>query len=406
MKVSILGSTHPGYAIPMEDALLFSGHSAGICYLPDTVETLWNENPEKTMKRIDGNLKSGHHSVFGHVYYNLLIEDCPKILAMILNNEKIYNTSEKSARYTKMRMSEKEQVLYDKWLTIYQQRIQEEYPDFPEKKVEKLAQENARYLISVFTPATTMEYTVSLQQLNYLIYWCHDYIKNKRLLGKFEDKVAESLKDFLNSLPPDCILDNLKDYKGRGFSLFATRTRTEEFGENYSTNYLGSFTQLAQAQRHRTLNYEMSLPSKPCFYTPPIIQGTQFEEEWQKDISSLADSFPQGMLVNINERGTLENFILKCGERLCGAAQLEIAQCTRITLGHYIFDSSQDDIKSILIPISKHCTRCKFLPDFHCTPPAHSAAKNSYPETFNQRPPQAAFFLFTFSFLLYYNFYC
>ena len=377
MKVSILGSTHPGYTIPKEDALLFSGHSAGICYLPDTVETLFSEDPEKTMKRVDGNLKSGHHSVFGHVYYNLLIEDCPKILAMILNNEKIYNTSEKSARYTKMRMSEKEQVLYDKWLKIYQQRIKEEYPDFPEKKVEKLAQENARYLISVFTPATTMEYTVSLQQLNYLIHWCGlyttEFVTSGRKHNNFEVGVCEVLNDFLKSLPlPDVFVTscNLKDYKGRGLSLFATRSRTEEFGENYSVNYAGTFAQLAQAQRHRTLSYEMSLPSKPWFYTPPIIRDTEFEKEWQKDISSLADSFPQGMLVYINERGTLENFVLKCGERLCGAAQLEIARQTEHTLYRYYDEVDNLNIK--LNPLRKlidGCTRCKFLLNFHCTSP-------------------------------------
>ena len=36
------------------------------------------------------------------------------------------------------------------------------------------------------------------------------------------------------------------------------KDRKEEFGENYCTTYLASFAQLAQAQRHRTLIYEMS----------------------------------------------------------------------------------------------------------------------------------------------------
>ena len=35
-------------------------------------------------------------------------------MAMILNNEKEYNTSEKSARYTKMKPSEEEEKLYNK----------------------------------------------------------------------------------------------------------------------------------------------------------------------------------------------------------------------------------------------------------------------------------------------------
>ena len=91
-----------GNVLTKEEALDFSGKSAGICYLPDTLETLFNEPIEKTEKRANMTLKSGHHSVFGHATYNLSLEGIPKIIAMILNNEKIYNTSEKSAKYTKM----------------------------------------------------------------------------------------------------------------------------------------------------------------------------------------------------------------------------------------------------------------------------------------------------------------
>ena len=61
--------------------------------------------------------------------------------------------------------------------------IKEEYPEFDDKKVQKLAQENARYLISVFTPATIMEYTVSFEQLNFIISWFEDYIENEPETG-------------------------------------------------------------------------------------------------------------------------------------------------------------------------------------------------------------------------------
>ena len=75
---------------------------------------------------------------------------------MILNNEKVYNTSEKSARYTKMQPSKEEKELYEKWIEIYKEIcISAKISKNRRKKgSEKLAQENARYLISVFTPAT------------------------------------------------------------------------------------------------------------------------------------------------------------------------------------------------------------------------------------------------------------
>ena len=143
MKINIIASTKVGYELPKDEAVNFSGKSAGICYLPDTLDVLFNEPIEKTEKRANMNIQSGHHSVFGHATYNLSLEGIPKILAMILNNEKVYNTSEKSARYTVMQTSDEEQVLYDKWIEIYKQRITEEYPNFDEKRVKKLAQENA-----------------------------------------------------------------------------------------------------------------------------------------------------------------------------------------------------------------------------------------------------------------------
>lgn len=166
MKIKVIASTKVGYKMPKEEAIDFSGKEAGICYLPDDLEKLFGEDKEKTLKRAQRTLKSGHHSVFGHPTYNLTLEGIPKILAMILNNEKVYNTSEKSARYTKMNPSKEEKELYEKWINIYKEKISVEYPKIDEKRVEKLAQENARYLISIFTPATIMGYTVNFCQLN------------------------------------------------------------------------------------------------------------------------------------------------------------------------------------------------------------------------------------------------
>lgn len=95
MKIKVIASTKVGYALPKEAAVDFSGKSAGICYVPDTVGALFSESSEKTLKRANGNIRSGYHSVFGHPTYSLCLEEIPKILAMILNNEKMYNTSEK-----------------------------------------------------------------------------------------------------------------------------------------------------------------------------------------------------------------------------------------------------------------------------------------------------------------------
>ena len=368
MEIKVIASTKVGYVMPKDEAVDFSGKSAGICYLPDTVETLFAEAPEKTQRRADGNIKSGHHSVFGHPTYNLSLEGIPKILAMILNNEKIYNTSEKSARYTHMEPSPQEKELYEKWIEIFKEQILIQYPKFEDKRALKLAQENARYLISVFTPATVMEYTVNFGQLNYIINWAKDYIKNAEE-NTFSIKLKETFKEFLASMP-DLEIEGLDSRnKNRNFSLFAKRkNRNEEFGENYSVTYLASFAQLAQAQRHRTLSYEMTLLDEPKYYVPPIISGTNLEKEWLKDISSLKEFFPQGMLVQVNERGTIENFVLKCMERLCGFSQLEIMQETKNIMNKYL-EATKDkpELYQYLLPYSRGA-RCTF-PGWKCVSP-------------------------------------
>lgn len=375
MKIKVIGSTKIGYTLPKEEAIDFSGKSAGICYLPKTIEELFNEPAEKTAKRANMNIASGHHSVFGHATYNLMLEGIPKILAMVLNNEKIYNTSEKSARYTHMDASKEEKELYEKWIEIFSNEISKAYPNFDKKRVLKLAQENARNLISVFTPATVMEYTVSFGQLNYIINWAKDYL-NKNANNDFELKLQEVFREFLEAMP-DLEVEGLDSHlKGRSFSLFAKRVRREEFGENYSINYLASFAALAQAQRHRTLCYEMSLLEEPKFFVPPIICGTSLEKEWNEDITSLKANYPQGMLVAVNERGTIENFILKCTERLCGAAQLEIMLQTKNTLNRYMNEvKDYQDLYNYLVTYSKGA-RCTF-PGWKCDSPCVFGGKNA-----------------------------
>ena len=158
-----------------ENAIKLSGKIAGVCYDKERFSHLLNEPEEKTMRRVNLTLCNGHHSVYDHIMINFNLQNIPKILAMVLNNEHQYTTSEKSARYTPVVrqegsiITEEEERLYNKWIDIFTVKIKSQYGNiYNDSKIKKLAQENARYLISVFTPATIMEYTVSFQQLNFI----------------------------------------------------------------------------------------------------------------------------------------------------------------------------------------------------------------------------------------------
>ncbi len=343
MNIKVLASTHEGYIAKKEDFDIFSGHSAGICYMSSDIDALFNEPAEKTFKRTISTKNRAHHSVFGHSYISFALEDIPKGLAMVLNNEGAYNTSEKSARYTKMVLSPEEQELYNKWLerfkTLIRNEYQQQYPQFfVESRIEKLAQENARYLISVFTP-TTMEYTVSYQQLNYL----YQMMKNEITIGgsnAFMTALLPSMNDLCCELEKTGYIDealaNGANIKNRKLSIIGNDTPEQYFGDVYCTSYEGSFAQLAQAQRHRTIDYSFSLLNKPKFYIPPILRKDKvLMDEWLKDCLSQASKFPQGMLININEYGRLDWFIQKMKERKCTFAQLEINEQTNCILKNY-----------------------------------------------------------------------
>ncbi len=368
MKIKILGSTKPEFKLTKEEASNFAGKAAGICYLPSTMDELFNEDIAKTERRAKMTLNSGHHSVYDHPIYNLGLVDVPKIIAMIINNEKMYTTSEKSARYTKMKVSPEEETLYLKWIDIYKEEIQKKYPKIDNKKATKLAQENARKLISIFTPSTTMEYTVSFRQINYIMHWFKNYIDQAEE-NDFNKKLKPYMQEFIDCLKDLYIEELNSDVKNRKISLFGIRTRKEEFGENYCINYKASWDEFAQAQRHRTIDYEIQMLEKEEYSIPKIIKGTKLEEEWLKDIKSLKHLYPQGMLININERGTAENFILKCQERLCGEAQLDIALHTKENLDRYL-ENIKDTNKDLYEEMKQYGNgaRCTFK-GFKCTSP-------------------------------------
>lgn len=374
MDIEVIASTHAGYTADKNDYDMFSGRMAGVCYMSSTFAELQKEDSAKTIKRINLTKSNGHHSVYDHESITMYLNDIPKILAMVINNEHQYTTSEKSARYTKMTLTQGEQTLYNKWLEIFKNRILKKYAsDYPQfftpNRIEKLAQENARYLISVFTP-TSMVYTTTYRQLNYLVAFLNDYI-NKPNKNTFESKLARVMQEFVEKLKGTKFIDerlSVND-KNRHLSLFANGLECEEyFGDVYCTTYLASFAELAQAQRHRTINYQMSLTENE-YYVPPIIRDNDdLVAIWLSDIKSIGN-YPQGTLLKITEMGTLDNFVLKMYERKCTFAQLEINQITSATLKKY-----ENALRIKVHPRAEEMrnflngSRCTF-PGYKCTSP-------------------------------------
>lgn len=386
------GSDVYGYTYDDHFNKIVAGLMGSTCYMKDTFEDLQNKRVKDIRVIAKVVEENGHHSTFGHSHLSLEITGIPKMLAMILNNEKEYNTSEKSARYTVMdNLAGKEAELYYKWKDIFANRIKIKYgnkqPFFDAKgtKVEKLAQENARYMLSVFTP-TNMVYSTSFRQLNYLAHWCEDVI-NSNNPNPLYAKVIPQMQEFVSWMKDNALYsEKLSDGKDRKFSMFGAPLLKQTITSDvYAIASRQSFACLAQAQRHRTLAYHISDEEFECdeyelskildtltkkisenpdyvltddefdalaklFYVPPILEDRKTQKEYLKDIISVAQNYPQARLLPVVERGTPENFLLKAKERVCVLAQKEIRDLTQSQCKQFAreLEKEKADISSLI----------------------------------------------------------
>lgn len=338
MKVSIVAHTRSHMDVDlsnmMNDLKSFSGAMAGICYMSDKYHNSYVTDYKKALKRFSTVAKTGHHSIAGHAQITILLEGVPKIVAMYLNNLKDYECSEKSGRYTSMTgTTEIENELYNKWILIFEELITKDNSSLDSKLVHKLAMENARYLLSVFTP-TTMSYTTSLRQWNYIIDWLEVEISNNKKDTTFTNNLCNSFLELREKLVDLVGVDELRDIKNRkSFSMLSPIEPASLYfvctDTMYRVKYEGSFAQLAQAQRHRTLHYHGYFDgTSKKIHVPAILTDTKYYHEWMNDFGKVQDLTPMCTAITIVESGHIDDFFLKAQERNCGRAQLEIMQQT------------------------------------------------------------------------------
>ncbi|MBO7211895.1 MAG: FAD-dependent thymidylate synthase [Methanobrevibacter sp.] len=322
----------------------YSGMMAGVCYMHTPFFDSPVTDPEKSQKRFKRVAETGHHSIADHSFVTVLFENIPKMTAMILNSVGFYNTSEKSGRYTVMSDDNEKysqnQKLYHKWVQIFEDVIKSYDSEIDNKLREKLSLENARYMLSVFAPSTTMTYTTSIRMWSYIRQFCSVYISCwddggasldlKRT--KFNNEVLQCIKDLYNCITRMNLYDaHIVDNKARNFQFLAKQTdyniwnSKEHYDENYLIKYKVSFASLAQLHRHRTLKYFMCYDGseESRFYVPRILRGTDLEKEWLEDLNILKETYPIATLVDVVETGLITDFMYKCDERLCGRTQLE-----------------------------------------------------------------------------------
>ena len=359
----------------VNELCMFAGKVGGECYSSDSLEYIMNEPEAVTRGRMNFCLNKKHHSIFEHPKLTFEFVGIPKFIFMMLNNQYVYTTSERSARYTNFSQlieTEAERDLYIKWTEKIKQAIREYYGDkFTEKEIEKLAMENARYMISVFVPSS-MVHTISLKDLNYTIYLLERFLESD---WEYESKVNS---EFMKLLRPqlEAFLEQMSVYKVKGLepkfvrplNIFKTALSKECVADaTYRLNYDLSFAAFAQAHRHRSIRYSIEL-KEPKVFVPPIISAANLTEEWTSDMLSVAHRFPQGLMVNVTETGEIEDFVGKCYERCCGRAQLEIQENTCKSLEYLRTTENKAVANYLLDTTGMAFARCNF-PDYHCVEP-------------------------------------
>ncbi|MBE6154443.1 MAG: hypothetical protein E7163_02575 [Firmicutes bacterium] len=355
-------------------ALLNAGVKAGVCFKPGEVTpevVRETETEEQRLKRGLDTIFSEHTSPSEQPQVSLEIVGIPKIMCMVLNNEQQYNADERSLRYTAVKpndyISEEETTLYNKWLEIFINLLNKEYLDFfkrfnqgdteektnkkTQSAIKKIAQENARYMVSVFMP-TTLTYTVPFAQINKICLYMERIINKP--LNEFEELLVPYFKEFIHSLKDlDVALTNNKvkeifpniknvpdnneltytNNKQTELSLFSERNKfsginlPNEYGVTFSYNMELSLASYAQFHRHRTTNFEIEVPklSEEKFYIPLLLDGKEeLIKEWLKDIKSVNKYYPQGKIIRANANGSLKRLVQYVGkERACDRAFLE-----------------------------------------------------------------------------------
>lgn len=381
LKITLLENTpflNEDKTFNLKKAMDFSGKVGGICYNEEGLLASFNEDDEKTEKRINMTTSGEHQSIFEHINIGLYLKDSSKMLDMVLNNEHQYSTSERSLRYTSIKedecnLTKNEIYLYNKWYKILYELIANEYGNILKPfKIKTLAKENARYMTSVFIN-TEMVHTIPLAQLNRVIRYMYDYNKKDKK-DDFETRLSKDFEMFIDECNRLNLIDErlLSNRKNRKLEIFRDNLKEipEEFGVTYSTTYQATFAEYAQKERHRKEQSFLERDKTNGFFVPPILYSCpNLYFEWLGDITSVKDEIPQGELVNVHEEGTFETFIMKLKERDCSAAQLEIfRQSDKIKNKYYnsLLEQNHPYVKK-LEPYM-HGRRCSY-PDYSCPKP-------------------------------------
>lgn len=344
MELKIIASTQLDSVADKNNFDYLAGISAGISNTASKLEELRTEDIEKTNRRIAVAKEEGDERFFKTSSFSIAIDGLPRILGFMLQHYPNIHIVDREGRYVNVKMSASQELIYNKWVEIFKNKIiklyKSDYPAyFSDAKIKKLAHDNARYLTSVFA-TTDVIMTANYVDLNRFIA-ISQVIIAKADKTVFEDRLAVALDELVVKLKDLPYYDEelCMNYAGDNTSIFADNKRNEEYyADVYSSVYNSSWLYLDEALDLGGVEYKFNFDENDkSYYIPEILSDSpEFAELWLSDIKSLGDDyFPMATLLEIEERGTLDNFLDKLKSTKCTHTQLELNKRANDTLHKY-----------------------------------------------------------------------
>lgn len=334
----------------MNELKAMAGEYGAICYSSEKFSEV-NETDEQKIKRFNRVAVKLRHPITEHTSLTVVFEGLSKMQAMLLNSYGRYSTLERSARYTNLEedLTGLDKKLYMKWKDKCTDILRGKAPD---QILDKIAKENARYMVSIFAHYTTMAYTTNLRMWSIILKDLVEYRKaveheynaaepleevgTEAMYGSYFRNLLSAIDNLIGRISSTGIGELTKDLPGSPVHLLecnisprqipAVLDAESNIGWNYMLRYQLSYAAFAQEQRQRTLTHYIGVPTTDIYI--PFFLKEKDKQEWIEDMTLNKNNIPQGIMVNVIEIGDLQGFGYKCIERLCQDAQYEIRKKT------------------------------------------------------------------------------
>ena len=241
--------------------------------------------------------------------YTLSLTNIPIILALLLNNEPHIHSSVEPISTFDDDDKSLESGTCKRWFDFSKELLGQQRPELSAKDLQKEATKIANYMLSVFTEAYNMTYTVSMAQIKIFIICARNFIEDggesyRLMSDNFYAQTVSVLEEYLSLINTLFEIDELPD-SSLVFSLFAMTDQPKKAHRISSGGFEWTFTRFLECQQdEESLQIDFYENQFPLFHIPTILgkaSSDSYINWWIESMSNLLrqGSFPQGCVIKV-----------------------------------------------------------------------------------------------------------